>query len=431
MTRRLWFLIALVYGLILLGLLTLQGELLALAIPLLVYLAAALATLPGRPQVEARRRLSANQVGTKQAQACAPVRVTLEITNLASRRQELWIQDQLPVGVTLVEGEPLRLARLNPGDTLRLEYAITACRGRYEFNPVTVTGTSIFGLLQRSQTLQIPGQLLVFPLPERIRPLTIHPTRTHGFSGPLPARRGGSGTSFYGVREYQPGDPLRRVNWKASTRHPQSAFTNEFEQERITDVGLVLDGRTEADVWANGDRLFEHSLQATATLAEAFLGQGHRVGMLIYGYGRSAAFPGYGRLQRQRILRLLAGAQTGELSMDSLATLPTRFLPARAQLVLVSPLLPDDLRLLSQVRANGYSILVVSPDPLSFELRRYPGSADLTSAMRIARLERRLLLAKFRRLGIQVLDWQVDASIDQVAWQVSGGMRPTRALGRG
>jgi hypothetical protein len=74
---------------------------------------------------------------------------------------------------------------------------------------------------------------------------------------------------------------------------------------------------------------------------------------------------------------------------------------------------------------------VVSPDPLSFELRRYPGSADLTSAMRIARLERRLLLAKFRRLGIQVLDWQVDASIDQVAWQVSGGMRPTRALGRG
>ena len=55
--------------------------------------------------------------------------------------------------------------------------------------------------------------------------------------------------SFWGVREYQMGDSLRHINWKIAARRmiaarqAQELFTNEFEQERIADVGLILDAR--------------------------------------------------------------------------------------------------------------------------------------------------------------------------------------------
>ena len=57
---------------------------------------------------------------------------------------------------------------------------------------------------------------------------------------------------FFGVREYQPGDSLHAVNWRVSARfsshsgdgrESQALFSNEYEQERVADVGIILDAR--------------------------------------------------------------------------------------------------------------------------------------------------------------------------------------------
>jgi len=51
--------------------------------------------------------------------------------------------------------------------------------------------------------------------------------------GSIPARLGGSGTDFFGVREYHPGDSLRSLDWRLTARHPRQFFTKEFEQEEM------------------------------------------------------------------------------------------------------------------------------------------------------------------------------------------------------
>src|SRR4030042_1943704 len=90
-------------------------------------------------------------------------------------------------------------------------------------------------LLAAAAEIQIQPELIKF------RPFPLRLQRTLPTAGTIPARRGGSGTNFWGVREYHPGDPLRRLDWKRAARHPNQFFTKEFEQEQIADIGLILD----------------------------------------------------------------------------------------------------------------------------------------------------------------------------------------------
>jgi uncharacterized protein (DUF58 family) len=221
---------------------------------------------------------------------------------------------------------------------------------------------------------------------------------------------------FFGVREYQPGDPLRWINGRASARHPRNLYINEFEQERVADVGLILDAREQSDVRTPEGTLFEYSVRATAGLAHTFLNTGNRVGLFIYGRSLDWTFPGYGKRQRERIMRALARArQGGGHVFERLEHLPTRLFPARSQLVLISPLLKEDGELLIKLRARGYRLLVISPDPIAFERKSLTNSPHITLATRLARLERELLLARLRQADIRVVDWPVEIPFPQAA----------------
>ena len=93
--------------------------------------------------------------------------------------------------------------------------------------------------------------------------------------------------------------------------------------------------------------------------------------------------------------------------------MPIRLFPPESQLILVSPLSEDDLTPLIQMRAQGYEVMVVSPNPVKFELSYLPSTnPKVALAGRVIHLERTLLLQKMGRAGIQVLDWDVAEPFD-------------------
>lgn len=396
-------------GLLLWGLLTLNGSLLALAIPLIAYLGMTLVNTPAELRLSAIRTVSADRVSQG-----TPVTVRLTVRNEGERLEEVLVEERLPPRLEHVAGRTQALVSLPPGGTLTLEYTVRAARGLFDLAPVLATARDPFGLLLRQAALDLPGRFLVMPTAPRLRQLSIRPRRTLAYAGPVPARQGGTGVDFFGVREYQSGDPLRWINWKAIARHPTGFFTNEFEQERITDVGLILDARRRSDRRrADGERLFEHAVSATAALAQMFLSQGNRVGLLVYGRFPEWTFPGYGKVQQERIMRALAQAETGEsMVFERLENLPARFFPARSQLVIVSPLCADDLPTLVRLRAHGYHLLAISPDPVSFEVSGLKPLPEMALAARIARIERTILLRRLLEAGIQALDWRVEWPFD-------------------
>jgi uncharacterized protein (DUF58 family) len=410
MTIKAALLLGLVFGFLLAGLATLNGALVALAIPFVVYLGAAVLSRPEQARITARRELSADHM-----RAGAVIAVRLTITNAGAPLDQIRVRDALPPGLEIVEGDMSAVAPLAGGASLTLAYTARGARGEHRFGPVDLWLADSLGVFDQHVVARAPGSVVVEPEVTRLRRIALRPPKTRGFAGTIPSRQGGSGIDFLTLREYQVGDRLRSINWKASARHATELFSNVCEQERVADVGLVVDAREQSDIRAGAGSLFEHSLRAAASLADSFLADGNRVGLVVYGSGIESVFPGYGRVQRLRILRVLGRVTSGRnFALEQLDRLPTRFLPAQSQVVLVSPLSKPDVPVLARLKSHGYAILVVSPAPAAFESQWLPDEPALQLALRLARIERRMMLRRLERAGIRVVDWPVDQRLDRV-----------------
>ena len=401
---------ALIFSLAIAGVAMRSGGILALAAGFCLYLIEAVWSAPQQADLSIQRTLSADRISPGR-----PVEVRLSVTNNGPALPELYLDDPLPARLSLTEGRTFLLTSLAPGQHIEWSYTVEGDRGDFFFGDVTASVSEHTGLFQITKAFETGLQLIVQPLPRHMRHIPIRPSQTRGFAGPIPARQSGTGIDFYTVREYEPGDELRHINWKLSARQEQQLITNVFEQQRIADVGIILDARQPAYAQAGMGNLFEHAVRAAADLAENFLNEGNRVGMLVYGSSIDRAFPGYGKVQRQHILRVLARANPGfNYALEKLDNLPTRFFPSRSQIILISPLLPDDEKVLPHLCAKGYHVLLVSPNPITFETANQGSEWVDQIAFRIATAERHLQINRLRRSGIVVADWNVHEALDPV-----------------
>jgi uncharacterized protein (DUF58 family) len=404
--KRLYFLILSIYGLLLLAFISRNGILLTFTLPFLIYLTFGLIYGPDDLKFQVVRNLS-----VERAQPGTAVQVTLSITNQGPRIERLLITDLLPDGLDIVEGNNQMLTTLQAGETVTLEYSVRGPRGYYRFEDIYTRASDHLGIKVLEKINSATGRLFILPEGRRLRRVNILPPSTRVYAGLIPTRHGGSGVEFYGVREYQQGDPLRWINWSVSARHENAYFVNQFEQDRVAEIVIILDARKKAEVKnGTGENLFEYCVQAATELAETFISNGNRVGLLAYGTPYlDWEYPGYGKVQRERILRILARAKPDESQVfGSIENLPIRFFHPRTQILVVTTLPKGDHEHIISLRALGYSVLLVSPDPVTFVSASTPNpSVERSQATRLARIERALMLNRMRQAQIQVLDWNV------------------------
>ena len=171
----------------------------------------------------------------------------------------------------------------------------------------------------------------------------------------------------------------------------------------------MLDARQKTDLGVGENSLFEHSVRAAASLAEVFLRQGNRVSLLIYGKHIISLFPGYGKVQLNRILHALSQASPeADEGLDSLQFIPVQSFSSHSLILILSPLAQDDWRLFPRLRAYGYQVLLISPDPVDYARQMLPGDPVTGLAARFTQVERHLEIVKITRLWIPVIDWQVN-----------------------
>jgi uncharacterized protein (DUF58 family) len=413
----------LVYGLLLAGLITLHGELIALAIPFVLYLLYGFWNGPETLDLSIERKLSRDRVTPD-----SEVIVTLTVTNRGAGIEELSLDEKISPNLMVRLGSTRHLIRLPKNSSQTFSYTIAGPRGSYPFDTIHTTATEAFGLVYSEQIIKSANQrLFIFPEFRRLKHVSIRPRRTRVYAGSIPARVGGSGIEFFGVREYQFGDSPRTINWRVSARNDENLYSNEYQQERVADVGVVLDARTRTNLFHRDKSIFEHSVTATAALSDAFLNQGNRVGLLVYGAYLGWTLPGYGKIQRERIMNALSHAEVGVSSVFAgLEHLSPRMFPSESQIVLVSSLVNDDLNILIHLRGRGYQIMVISPDPVKFEIGCLQPSSQVDLAARVIRLERDLLIRRLERAGIQVIEWDVSIPLDQAVGPLL--MRQRRSL---
>lgn len=307
------------------------------------------------------------------------------------------VHETLGKGLAPGKGMNMVHASLGPGKELGLTLELPSPgRGHHWVGPLTVRVRDTFGFYLVETRLE-PEVLAVMPKPERARGTELRPRHVGPWPGNIPARTSGAGSEFYSLRGYAPGDDLKRINWKASARNNR-LIVNETEAERVTDVMLVLD--TQVTFYEPTEsELFERSVKAAASMASLLLRQGNRVGLILQGEERRIVPPGFGKKQERKIIYTLATAKPGKavISTSYVVTLLARLmLPARAQLVMISPLSePDISEGIRQLVIAGYSVVVLSPLPV--EPKVFASEAERI-AFKITRLEQANVLLSIEKM---------------------------------
>ncbi len=115
----------------------------------------------------------------------------------------------------------------------------------------------------------------------RLRLRVLRQVRTH-LAGCYASAFRGAGIEFESVRPYEPGDDVRRIDWRVTARRP-TVYVRQYQQERELRVLLALDVSDSMHIGPAEDAPVRRALLVAAALGLAAAENGDRVGALLFG----------------------------------------------------------------------------------------------------------------------------------------------------
>ncbi len=314
---------------------------------------------------------------------------------------------------------------LRSGERRELEARLRFPRwGVYRLGRVGLAIFDRLGLFVFERELPAGQLLRVYPKEERLREI-VRPHETQLYVGNLVARQKGEGIEFADLRLYQPGDRVRRVNWKATARRG-ALVVNEQHPDRNSAAVLLLDSFAEARLGEAGT--LDQGVRATAALAGAYLRRRDQVGLLSYGGSMNWLEPSLGTVQLYRIVEALLDTEVVlSYVWRDIRVIPTHVLPPKALVLGLTPLLDERMvSALVDVRGRGADVAAVEIAPEPFLRVGEGDQAQL--AFRLWKLRRAAVRSRFRRLGVPVVQWRFGDPLEPVLEEVSAFRRFARAM---
>lgn len=347
----------------------------------LYYMAAILLTLPGISYalgwfalrgLEFDRELPAIAWQGEEGAIVYKARNTTQVS-----RFFLSIQEEFPGWIVPLEEEP-PLFNVNANDSTRIAYPVKyKRRGVYRVESFHASAMDPLGVFAFSRRVPCVGELVVYPLPEPMRPMGLSGAGRYGWQEMSTALMRGHGVDPDGVREYAPGDPLRRIHWRQTARTGKLNVI-EFEEPESVSVAIFLDLQRGTEVGKETDTTLEYAVRLAASIAYEAVQQGSNVQMIApTGWSQeettesilhAAALSGRGQSHLFTILDALARVQAqatqsvSELTQEALLAVTS----GTTVVVITSRAasgLPD---VLSLHTLTGGNALVVYVDPNSF-----------------------------------------------------------------
>ena len=306
------------------------------------------------------------------------VRMTLTLTN----RKPVplaWIrvEDEVPDALHVVEGDVAmnvkpRVQTLEHStsmawyERIRWRYRLRCTRrGMYRIGPARIESGDPFGFLRNRMREPAEDMILVYP--------TVVPLNDLGIPAARPLGDVRRGLAIFpdlsrpsGIREYQIGDPLRTVDWKATARM-QSLHVRTYEPSSTHTVVLVVAVDTMTPHWeAYMPADLERVITAAASVAAYAIEKQYAIGvfsndMPVQAGKPMTVPPSSGPEQMATILEALAMIRPYALGPMS-QQLPenSRRFPLGASLVVCTSFLPPEfVGALNEMRARGFRVVVI------------------------------------------------------------------------
>jgi uncharacterized protein (DUF58 family) len=299
------------------------------------------------------------------------VAVELEVAN-RGRWPILWLalHESLPVALH-VPNFQRRVVSLATGERVTLRYTLRCQRrGYYHLGPLSLDSGDFFNLAPDWQGSMPEDVFIVYPkivplpslqLPSQI-PFGNLPTQTRFFEDP---------SRFFGVRDYQPGDSLRLINWRSSA-HLAQLQVKRFQPAVALHSVIFLDLNAEAYSLHSRATAEELGCTVAASVAARLLELRQQVGLALLGSDEVSAYCGLqalplgrGREHLMRLLEMLARAR-----MAPTTPLTTVLPQASASMgwgstavVITAGDCPNLVETLLQMRRRGFRVLLIAMDP--------------------------------------------------------------------
>ncbi len=245
--------------------------------------------------------------------------------------------------------------------------------------------------------------------PELTRLGSVRLDRTLHLPGESRSHRIGTSGEFFGVRVAAPGEPPRRINWRASARVGQ-LLANDYQLDRTGDILLLLDVRPTRFGRDVDERLLAISRAGLYGIAESFLRTKVRVGYARFGEFLEAIPLSTGRVHRIRVKQAVLESRRSEVAGPAercAFQLRRYFRPGLTTLVISQATGDPGFDLLPYLSRGGFPSILVSPSPLGLRGSREEGSepsVEEALARRLENAERRSRVAGSWEYG-PVIDW--------------------------
>jgi uncharacterized protein (DUF58 family) len=247
-------------------------------------------------------------------------------------------------------------------------------RGRFEIGPGSTVITDPFGLARAPDRPLAKSFLLVFPPYETLLPMgAASPASIEGT--PQPIAPTGAGDDFFTMREYQPGDDVKKIHWRTTARQGRMMVRQEDRPSEPQAMILLDDRRRVHARRADGADSFEAAISSAASLIHLFSSQGLAVGLAL------ASRAGLGTASPAATGRaVLPGVRGGGLGViERFAKGPDHERDIMQRLAVLSPSSAGDLAagvgsLLDPRRGATYLVVVTTEIDPDWELHAAAGS---------------------------------------------------------
>lgn len=186
----------------------------------------------------------------------------------------------------------------------------------------------------------------------------------------------GRGMEFSEVREYQPGDDVRNIDWNVSARmnHP---FVKIFDEERELTVMILFDSSSSESFGSVQQQKGQVAVEIAALLASSAIKNNDKVGLIIFSdHIEKFVPPRKGRKHILRVIRELLYFESRDETIPSSETNITvaleylnQILKRRATIFLISDFLAEGFEKDLQIANKRHDLVAIHIiDPLEEKL---------------------------------------------------------------
>jgi len=287
----------------------------------------------------------------------------------------LWLKlhESLPLELHVPNFEQC-VVSLAPKERAALEYQLKCQRrGYYMLGPLSLQTGDYFDLTPRREATWLAQPFIVYP---RVVPLTrlAQSVPSQLPFGNLASQRRifEDPSRFFGVRDYQPGDSLRQINWKSSARTDQLQV-KRFQPAIALNTLVILN--LNDDEYALRSRVpsGEMGIVVAASVAAHLIERRQPVGLAVLGMdavteqvGLQVIQPVRGREHLMRLLETLARAERASTTpfVQSLDQASAKLGWGSTAIIVTPGSSPRLEEALLQMRRRGIHVLLVATDPL-------------------------------------------------------------------